>query len=731
MVMQNNQVHSIRPAGRHLLTIGRDLIQDQYAAIVELVKNAYDADSPSVTICFRLDRNVPSLTITIEDSGHGMSRDTIINKWLVPSTDDKLQRKFSPKGRTMQGRKGVGRYAASILGKDLLLETITAEGEKNTVYIEWKEFEKAKYLSDVEILIDTSSSELSSGTTLTIVADEQSFELWDKKQIERLEFELKKLVSPIAIQTKNIDVTDELDDVSDGFEIYLEYIDFFEDEKNNGYKKVTPFPVFDLYDYKISGFISSDGIGTLTYSSQKAKNSLDENVPIDIKGGTGCGKLTVDIRVYDREAPSIEQLIGRGLTDDRGGYVKKMEARKLLNDYNGIGVYRNGFRIRPLGDAEFDWLALNKRRVQNPSQCIGSDQAIGYIQIESEEISGLEEKSARDGLKENEAYSRLKKIVLDSVINELENRRFQYRDKAGLSRHAVKVEKELERLFSFDSLKEGIRKKLTKSGVDKTTANDIIAIIAKEEQDKIRLVDDIRQTVAIYQGQATLGKIVNVVLHEGRKPLNFFKNQIPNLNFWAKELSAGYDQETLDELIPIAKGMGQNANAFVKLFGRLDPLASGKRGKKKDFELRSSIEGAFQVFEQELIENKISYQINANSEVIFHGWSQDIYVIFTNLIDNSIFWMVEKETNVRKITIDISTQDGILIAVDYKDTGPGIEKHLIESGVIFEPEFSTKSGGTGLGLAISGEAASRNDLNLKAFDCDYGAYFRLQPNEGN
>ena len=118
--MDQMEEYIIRPAGRHILTIGRDLIQDQSAAIVELVKNAYDADSTDVYITFRVPDDRKSLTIIIEDHGHGMSRDTVINKWLVPSTNDKLERKTTPKGRTMQGRKGVGRYAASILGNDLL-----------------------------------------------------------------------------------------------------------------------------------------------------------------------------------------------------------------------------------------------------------------------------------------------------------------------------------------------------------------------------------------------------------------------------------------------------------------------------------------------------------------------------------------------------------------------------------------------------------------------------------
>ena len=112
----SENVYKIRPAGRHLLTIGRDLIQDSYAAIVELVKNAYDADSESVEIHFKATEK-PSeningnpekrIEITVRDYGHGMSQDTVINKWMVPSTPDKLERRTSPNGRIMQGRKGI------------------------------------------------------------------------------------------------------------------------------------------------------------------------------------------------------------------------------------------------------------------------------------------------------------------------------------------------------------------------------------------------------------------------------------------------------------------------------------------------------------------------------------------------------------------------------------------------------------------------------------------------
>ena len=129
--MNTDKAYTIRPAGRHILTIGRDLIQDNYAAVVELVKNAYDADSPDVNIEFKASHDRSGYFIVISDHGHGMSREDVINNWMVPSTRDKLDKGKSPNGRTLQGSKGVGRYAASILGTDLLLETITPEGEEN------------------------------------------------------------------------------------------------------------------------------------------------------------------------------------------------------------------------------------------------------------------------------------------------------------------------------------------------------------------------------------------------------------------------------------------------------------------------------------------------------------------------------------------------------------------------------------------------------------------------
>lgn len=722
-----SDVHRIRPAGRHILTIGRDLIQDHYAAIIELVKNAYDADSPDVKIEFKDSKDGNGYTLSIADHGHGMTRDTVINKWMVPSTKDKLERRVSPQQRTMQGRKGIGRYAASILGEDLLLETVTSNGEKTTVYVEWKSFEKAEYLEDVEILVETEQVEDTSGTRLLITGNAELLRDWNQRQFDNLIFELKKLTPPLNNKLKKAErVEESTTEKKDDFCIDLEIKTFLKGEPYSIEERIVPYPIFDLFDYKISGTIKNNGQGVLTYICQKARNTIQENIPFELPSPTHCGELVFDIRVYDRDSEAIDSLISRGLKDESGKYVGKLQARQILDQYNGVGVYRNGFRIRPLGDADFDWLKLNEQRVQNPSMRIGSNQVIGFVQIQPEEQSGLIEKSARDGLKDNPSFEQLKEVT-KSVIGILEDRRFRFRKKTGLGRSALKVESELEKLFSFDELKRGIRNKLSERKIDKNIADEIIAIINREAEDQNKIVDEIRQAVAVYQGQATLGKIINVILHEGRKPLNYFKNQSPNLKYWYESFKKSGDNAKLEKILPLVDGFENNADVFVKLFSRLDPLAAGKRSAKKVFPLKSAIENSFSVFEHELERNKISVYVTGADDFKFESWPQDIYAIVTNLVDNSIFWMCAKSRDERKILVDIHTDGTVLLYIDYKDTGPGIEPSLIESEVIFEPQFSTKPDGTGLGLAIAGEAAARNGLELKAMESEIGAYFRLQP----
>ena len=86
-----SSIEKIRSAARIMRTIGHDLIKDVHAAIIELVKNSYDADSPVSKIEFTYMHDLKKLVISISDIGHEMSFDTVINKWLVPATEQLIE----------------------------------------------------------------------------------------------------------------------------------------------------------------------------------------------------------------------------------------------------------------------------------------------------------------------------------------------------------------------------------------------------------------------------------------------------------------------------------------------------------------------------------------------------------------------------------------------------------------------------------------------------------------
>jgi signal transduction histidine kinase len=731
--------YKIRPAGRHIITIGRDLIKDKYAAIVELVKNAYDADSKNCTISLLPFENVviekdietskKGIKVIVKDEGHGMSFETVTDKWMVPSTDDKLNRKISPKGRIMQGKKGIGRYSASMIGDDMVLQTIDNTGDLTTLYLIWEHFESAKYLNDIDVLIENFKTPKQSGTEIIVVGDEKHLSEWDTKQLQNLKFELKKLIPPVEKEDNS--ATNEIDE----FKIKLVLGAFPFEGYSNISEDIEPYPLLDLFDYRISGTVSKEGLASLKFENNRIKNSPIEvlnpfkallNQEKNTERQSYCGEIKIDFRVFDRDASSIDGLIERGLKDPiTGQYVGKREARIILDTFNGIGVYRNGFRLRPLGDPGYDWLSLDNERVQNPSLRVGCDQVIGFIHIESEDKSGLEEKSARDGIKETAEYFGLKEIA-KQVLKELENRRFAYRQSVGLGRSNRDINEKIKTLYNFKDLQEKINNELDTLGIEKEKRGKINQLITEKEEKNNKIADELKQVIALYQGHATIGKIVNVVLHEGRKPLGYFKNQIPLISEWREELAKSFNQELFDKILNRLTIIDEQGKIFIKLFAKLDPLSSKKRDRKKDFNVRQIIENVKDVFLSELNSQNIEVLVDCDINLTAFGWKEDFYIVFTNLVDNSIYWLQNNQEGTKRISFKVYEDDDLLL-IEYRDTGPGIEKQLIESEIIFEPEFSNKTGGgTGLGLAIAGEAIDRNDGVLKAIYSESGAYFKIE-----
>ncbi|MCD1118201.1 ATP-binding protein [Chryseobacterium turcicum] len=720
--------YKIRPAARIIHTIGSDLIGDSYSALIELVKNSYDADASKVNIIFeyRLIDNEKAIIITVEDDGHGMNFSTVINKWLVPATDDKLQRKISPaRNRQLQGRKGIGRFAASILGQEMTLSSVDLNGQKSTAVIDWRLFNSNDYLENVDILVEKTVTDEKPGTTLKMIAKNENkddkISVWDKKSIDNLIQELRKLISPFS------------DFEEDNFDINLSFINSPFSEFNNTQFKIETYPIIKYYDYRISGTVDKNGKAILKFEDNLNPESIQyENIEIQLElegAGKHCGLITIDYRVFDREPEAISNLINKGLINPvNNKFMGKNEARRLLNEVYGVNIYKNSFRIRPYGNGGVDWLDLDKDRIQNPAQKISNNQVVGFISIQSEELSGLEEKSARDGLKENEFYLGLKEFS-KKVLSELETRRFIIRKKSNKSRGIHdSFQDKVNSLFSLNDVKSAIDTKLKNLKVTEEARIEITEILEKEEQKKQSLRYEIEKTIAIYQGQATLGKIVNFILHEGRKPIQFFNSETTVLERYIRHYISTKNEEVLTDLLNSIAGFKTNSKIISGLFKRINPLAKQNRGPKENFNVKKVIENCFKIFNTSLIESNIEIEINCDQDLIIYGWEEDLYTALTNLIENSIYWLGLSIKDDKKIITDVSEDSGTLI-IDFRDNGSGLSHNEIESDIIFEPGYSKKLNGTGLGLAISGEAVERLNGKLSARKYSEGAYFQIEINK--
>jgi len=724
--MNNNL--SIRPEARLIKSIGKDLIKDYYAAVVELVKNAYDADSDSVEITLSLekekiyDKEEEFLKFTIKDTGVGMSLDVIKNAWMVPATSYKLNKKESKKGRQFQGRKGIGRYASAILGDFLRMKTTDIKGVTTTIEIDWKQFEntdsEVKYLDEIYINYENKKTDLSHGTKIEIYSPiiiDSNLEKkisWTRKDYDNLLKELRNLLSPLE------------KDKDDEFEIKLVYNNLESFSFDNISIIIEPFPLLELYDYRISGKIDSNGKGTLLYENQNfldSKENIDFTVPIVTKDKQ-CGDIKIDLRFFDLEPEAIQALINRGLKDPiTNDYLGRSEARNMIKEYAGIGIYRDLFRIRPYGDANYDWLGLNQKRINNPSVKVSTNQVVGFINIESEEESLLVEKSAREGLKENENYETLKQ-VLSKVISEVESRRYKFRKNTKRGRKAANnIKDAISELFSFDNVSHKVRTLLEKSGMENSLIVKIEKTLKDEEKSKEKELKSIQDTLVMYEAHAALGRLVQLVIHEGRKPLQFLNANLNNLEKDIKYfIKNPNDDEVKKDLVDFIMDNKSHVKTISTLFSNLDPLMAKRLTRKKEFNLCKNIDKNSNFFKNQFKEKNIDFKIECE-KILFYGREEDFFIVYTNLIENSIYWL--KNIDKKEIYVNIYKKKNEIF-IDYKDTGVGIEDKFASE--IFDAGFSQKpEGGTGIGLTLVGQAISRNNGTIECIKSNKGAFFRI------
>ena len=126
-----------------LSELGEKLVETVYIALVELVKNSYDADATKVTVKFTQGEKGLA-EIHIEDDGSGMNFHDVERYWMKIATTNKAIDSVSPKyGRPRTGSKGIGRFCCRRLGRALTLITTGKKDDEyqtTNVYFPWEKF---------------------------------------------------------------------------------------------------------------------------------------------------------------------------------------------------------------------------------------------------------------------------------------------------------------------------------------------------------------------------------------------------------------------------------------------------------------------------------------------------------------------------------------------------------------------------------------------------------------
>lgn len=177
---------------------GADLVTSDVVALIELVKNAYDAFAYHVEVIFDTD-SFGNRTLTVADDGLGMSKDTIVNAWAVIATNHKVRNPFierDGKMRAVSGNKGMGRFSAARLGTKLSIITKTKEEGCYKIELDWEEFNSARSIEECSFVLDKIDGNVipqESGTRLLI---SNLSHIWAEDELADLEEELSRIINP-------------------------------------------------------------------------------------------------------------------------------------------------------------------------------------------------------------------------------------------------------------------------------------------------------------------------------------------------------------------------------------------------------------------------------------------------------------------------------------------------------------------------------------------------------
>lgn len=375
--------------------LGQDLITSDNIAILELVKNSYDAHATKVLITFEKD------SIIIADNGKGMSLNDLQNKWLFvgysaksDGTEDASYRsKFK---RNFAGAKGIGRISCDRLGSEVWLTTKSEDSNTvEVIHVDWNKFEKSLKNEFDKISVDHESreerftfpGESLIGTEIRITGFRPETPEWTRERITDLKKSLEKMINPFS-GTEDFCI-----------EIKAEAFEK-EDHKilakiENSRDEFTEERIAKLKNSIVNGVIQNTISDVLTIKTTLIESSL-------VNGIITTKLLDRGEAMYEiQEVNQFDKL--ENVTINL--YFLNQSAKRTFTlrmgippvQYGSVMLFRNGFRIWPYGEEGDDSWKLDRRAQQGIRRFLGTRSLFGRVNVETSNVSAFKEVSSRDG----------------------------------------------------------------------------------------------------------------------------------------------------------------------------------------------------------------------------------------------------------------------------------------------------------------------------------------------
>lgn len=372
--------------GNMIVELGEESISNHNIALAELIKNSYDADSASVFLEF-VDLEKHNTSIKISDDGEGMNLSDIKDKFMdIGSPHKKGATRTKELNRVPVGAKGIGRFASHSLGNHLFLSTGT-KGEKNGYELDfdWKKFSPNNKATDINIETSKFDKKASvHGTTLQIKELKNNWN--DDEKIKSLMRDIELLVSPID-PPKKFKIKE---NITNGETKTVKIRKEFFNKAVYSFKaKLTKKKNFNFEFYKLGKLI------------KKQKTEIPKNL--------SCGDTTFELFFYYKTTESWKRNTGADVSKKDLDYI-----RSVLDEYGGIKIYRDHFRVKPYGDPKADWIGLDKW-ARDDTNIPRNIQTLGIVTITKEKNPKIEDTTTREGVINNIEYYDLVQFVTTSI----------------------------------------------------------------------------------------------------------------------------------------------------------------------------------------------------------------------------------------------------------------------------------------------------------------------------